>query len=192
MLKRFAPLLAVLALQACAHGPQDTAAGCDDRYRSPEVVYVPAPAAPGTIYNPAGSFDLFIIDAFTSDAIPVHMLTKEAVELFLRKLKPDGVVLLHTSNRYLDLNSVLGAIQKQLPEGTTGIAVQDAGGDGYGESGSTVVIFAKSEAALQPYRTMEGALELDDGSSTGSALRAWTDDYSDILGAFWSRYMGRG
>ena len=58
------------------------------------------------------SFDLFIIDAFTSDAIPVHMLTKEAVELFLDKLKPDGVVLLHTSNRYLDLNSVLGAIQQ--------------------------------------------------------------------------------
>ena len=56
------------------------------------------------------SFDLFIIDAFTSDAIPVHMLTKEAVQLFLDKLKPDGVVLLHTSNRYLDLNSVLGAI----------------------------------------------------------------------------------
>jgi hypothetical protein len=133
------------------------------------------------------SFDLFIIDAFTSDAIPVHMLTKEAVQLFLDKLKPDGVVLLHTSNRYLDLNSVLAAIQKELPEGTAGIAMQDAGGDGYGETSSTVVIFAKSEGALQPYRSLEGALDLDDGG-----LRAWTDDYSDILGAFWSRYQGRG
>jgi hypothetical protein len=142
--------------------------------------------------EPDSSFDLFIIDAFTSDAIPVHMLTKEAVQLFLDKLKPDGVVLLHTSNRYLDLNSVLGAIQKQLPEGTAGIAMQDAGGEGYGESGSTVVIFAKSEGALQPYRTMEGALDLDDGSGGGAPLRAWTDDYSDILGAFWSRYQGRG
>ncbi len=142
--------------------------------------------------EPDASFDLFIIDAFTSDAIPVHMLTKEAVQLFLDKLKPDGVVLLHTSNRYLDLNSVLGAIQKQLPEGTAGIAMQDAGGDGYGESGSTVVIFAKSEGALQPYRTMEGVLDLDDGSSSGEPLRAWTDDYSDILGAFFSRLQGRG
>jgi hypothetical protein len=142
--------------------------------------------------EPDASFDLFIIDAFTSDAIPVHMLTKEAVQLFLNKLKPDGVVLLHTSNRYLDLNSVLGAIQKELPEGTAGIAMQDAGGDGYGESGSTVVIFAKSEAALQPYRSMEGVLDLDDGSGSGQPLRAWTDDYSDILGAFLSRLQGRG
>ena len=142
--------------------------------------------------EPDSSFDLFIIDAFTSDAIPVHMLTKEAVQLFLDKLKPDGVVVLHTSNRYLDLNSVLAAIQKELPEGTAGIAMQDAGGDGYGESGSTVVIFAKSEGALQPYRSMEGSLELDDGSSNGAPLRAWTDDFSDILGAFWSRVKGRG
>ena len=56
------------------------------------------------------SFDLFIIDAFSSDAIPVHLLTAEAMKMYLAKLKPDGVVLLHISNRYLDLDSVLGAI----------------------------------------------------------------------------------
>ena len=135
--------------------------------------------------EPNASFDLFIIDAFTSDAIPVHMLTKEAVQLFLDKLKPDGVVLLHTSNRYLDLNSVLGAIQKELPEGTAGVAMQDGGGnDGYGQSGSSVVVFAKSEAALQPYRSIEGALDLDDGSASGGPLRAWTDDYSNLLAVF--------
>jgi hypothetical protein len=137
--------------------------------------------------EPDSSFDLFIIDAFTSDAIPVHMLTREAVQLFLAKLKPDGVVLLHTSNRYLDLNSVLGAIQKELPAGTAGVAMQDQGGEGYGQSGSSVVVFAKSEEALQPYRSLEGALDLDDGG-----LRAWTDDYSDILGPFWNRWQGRG
>jgi hypothetical protein len=137
--------------------------------------------------EPDASFDLFIIDAFTSDAIPVHMLTKEAVQLFLDKLKPDGVVLLHTSNRYLDLNSVLGAILKELPTGTAGVAMQDQGGEGYGQSGSSVVVFAKSEEALQPYRSLEGALDLDDGG-----LSAWTDDYSDILGPFWNRWQGRG
>jgi hypothetical protein len=133
------------------------------------------------------SFDLFIIDAFTSDAIPVHMLTKEAVELFLSKLKPDGVVLLHTSNRYLDLNSVLAAIQKELPPGTAGIAVQDAGGEGYGQSGSSNVIFAKSEEALKPYRALQGVSELED-----HGLRAWTDDFSDIVEAFFSRVRGNG
>ena len=60
MFKRFAPLLVVLALQACAHGPESAATDGGDSYRSPAVVYVPAPPAPGTIYNPAGSFDLFM------------------------------------------------------------------------------------------------------------------------------------
>jgi hypothetical protein len=135
------------------------------------------------------SFDLFIIDAFTSDAIPVHMLTAEAVKTYLAKLKPDGVVVLHTSNRYLDLDSVLGAIHRQeLPAGTAGVVASDHNADGsYGQSTSTVVIFTKSEEALAPYRTIEGVGELDDGG-----LRAWTDDYSDILGSFMSRYRGRG
>jgi hypothetical protein len=136
------------------------------------------------------SFDLFIIDAFSSDAIPVHMLTKEAVELFLSKLKPDGVVVLHTSNRYLDLNSVLAAIQKELPPGTAGMVMEDlqSGRKSHpAQTGSIVVVFAKSEEALKPYRALKGASELTD-----TGLRAWTDDYSDILGAFISRMQGRG
>jgi hypothetical protein len=134
------------------------------------------------------SFDLLIIDAFSSDAIPVHMLTKEAVELFLSKLKPDGVVLLHTSNRYLDLNSVLAAIHKELPEGTAGIVVTDrAATGGYGQSISSNVIFAKSEAALQPYRSLAGVSDLEDGG-----LSAWTDDFSNIWGPFVNGWKGRG
>jgi hypothetical protein len=136
------------------------------------------------------SFDLFIIDAFSSDAIPVHMLTTEAVQLFLDKLKPDGVVLLHTSNRYLDLNSVLGAILKQLPEGSAGIVMHDPNPDRRShpaKTRSTVAVFAKSDAALEPYRSLPGVQDMDD-----NGLRAWTDDHSDILGAFLSRYRGRG
>ena len=139
--------------------------------------------------EPDASFDLFIIDAFTSDAIPVHMLTLEAVKLFLDKLKPDGVVLLHTSNRYLDLDGVLASTLRLLPEGTAGIVVHDLQSDRMrhpAQSSSTVVIFAKSEAALQPYRALEGVSELED-----TGLRAWTDDYSDIGGAFMSRVRGR-
>ena len=123
---------------------------------------------------------LLIIDAFSSDAIPVHMLTKEAVELFLSKLKPEGVVLLHTSNRYLELNSVLGAILKELPEGTAAISVTDRqASGGYGQSISSNVIFAKSAAALQPFRSFDGVSEVED-----NGVRAWTDDFSDIWGVF--------
>jgi hypothetical protein len=98
------------------------------------------------------------------------------------------VVLLHTSNRYLDLDSVLGATLAELPEGTAGIVVRDRNANGsYGQSTSTVVIFTKSAEALQPYRTMEGVVELD-----ANGLRPWTDDYSDLLGPFLNRLRGLG
>jgi hypothetical protein len=134
------------------------------------------------------SFDLFIIDAFTSDAIPMHMLTTEAVKMYLAKLKQDGVVVLHTSNRYLDLDSVLSAIQKELPPGSAGIVASDRSADGsYSQSSSTVVIFTKSEKALEPYRKQPGVSELND-----HGLRSWTDDYSDLLGPFMIRFRGQG
>ena len=53
--------------------------------------------------EPDGSFDMIVLDAFSSDAIPVHLLTAEAIALYDRKLKPHGVILFHLSNRYLEL-----------------------------------------------------------------------------------------
>jgi hypothetical protein len=153
----------------------------------PDVDIVVGDARLTMAKEPDASFDLFIIDAFSSDAIPVHLLTVEAVKMYLDKLKPDGVVLLHTSNRYLDLESVLSAIQKELPQGTAGIVVSDNNADGsYAQSTSTVVIFTKSEQALAPYRSIEGVMELED-----NGVRAWTDDYSDILAAFFGKFRGR-
>ncbi len=53
------------------------------------------------------NFDLLVVDAFSSDAIPVHLLTEEAMALFLHHLRPDGVLAVHISNRYLDLQPVV-------------------------------------------------------------------------------------
>ena len=50
---------------------------------------------------------MLVVDAFSSDAIPVHLLTREAIQLYFRHLKPDGVLAVHISNRYLDLQPVL-------------------------------------------------------------------------------------
>ncbi len=130
----------------------------------------------------ADSFDLIIMDAFTSDAVPVHLLTKEAIQLFLDKVKPGGVVLLHISNRYLDLESMLGATAKAMP-GVEALMLSDDEADGsYSQSSSTVALFAKSKAALDPFRGLDGAAPLPD-----KGFRAWTDDYSDILKPFLSR-----
>ena len=132
------------------------------------------------------SFDLIIVDAFSSDAVPVHLMTAEALRLYLDKVKPDGIVLLHISNRYLDLDSVLGATVKLLP-GVHGFIISDDEADGsYAQSTSTVAVFAKSNEALEPLRTLKEISEFDDND-----LRAWTDDYSDILGPFLSKRRNR-
>ncbi len=132
------------------------------------------------------SFDLLIVDAFSSDAVPVHLMTAEALKLYLSKLTPDGVALLHISNRYLDLDAVLGATAKVVP-GLYGYLLSDDVADGsYAQSTSTVALFAKSELALEPYKTLAEMKPLD-----ASKMRAWTDDYSDILRPFLSKYKRR-
>jgi SAM-dependent methyltransferase len=62
--------------------------------------------------QPAGRFDILVIDAFSSDAIPLHLMTKEAIGVYARALKPDGVLLIHISNRFFDLEPVLAAEAK--------------------------------------------------------------------------------
>jgi hypothetical protein len=133
--------------------------------------------------EPDKSFDLLIIDAFTSDAVPVHLMTAEALQLYASKLTDEGVVLLHISNRYLDLDSVLGATLPLVPQLKGLIVADDRADGGYAQTTSVVAVFAKDDAALRPFRTLEGAQDFHDG-----ALRPWTDDASDILGPFLSQW----
>ena len=129
-----------------------------------------------------GSFDLIVVDAFSSDAVPVHLMTAEAIRLYLSKVADDGIVLLHISNRYLDLETVLGATIGAVP-GAHGLIISDDEADGtYAQSSSTVALFAKSAAALEPYRELTIARELQPGR-----MKAWTDDYSDVLSPFLSQ-----
>jgi hypothetical protein len=133
--------------------------------------------------EPDKSFDLLIVDAFSSDAVPVHLMTAEALQLYARKLKDDGILVLHISNRYLDLDSVLGATLPLIPL-LKGVIVSDDEADGsYAENTSIVAVFAKNEGALGPFRALYGARPFHDGS-----LKAWTDDASDILGPFLSQW----
>ncbi|HEX2762273.1 MAG TPA: fused MFS/spermidine synthase [Allosphingosinicella sp.] len=63
--------------------------------------------------EPAGRLDLLAVDAFSSDAIPIHLLTREALQVYARAMKPDGLLLIHISNRYLDLQPVLAQAAKR-------------------------------------------------------------------------------
>jgi hypothetical protein len=62
---------------------------------------------------PDGEYDIIFVDAFSSDAIPVHLLTKESIALYLQKLKPDGIIMLHISNRYLRLEPVCAKLMQE-------------------------------------------------------------------------------
>ena len=132
--------------------------------------------------EPDASFDLIIVDAFTSDAVPIHLMTAEALKLYLSKVGPNGIAVLHISNRYLDLDAVLGATVEKVA-GAHGVLVSDDDADGsYAQTTSTIAAFAKSEEALAAFRALKGAKDLD-----AKGLRAWTDDYSDIIGPFLSK-----
>ena len=62
--------------------------------------------------EPASAFDYLLIDAFSSDTIPIHLLTREAIALYVSRLKSDGILVIHISNRHLELQSVVAALAR--------------------------------------------------------------------------------
>ncbi len=129
---------------------------------------------------PDGGYSLIVLDAFSSDSIPVHLLTREALQLYLRKLAPGGVLAFHISNLYLDLAPILGtqardAVLLSLVRDDTAVpqAEMDAG-----KYPSIWLVMSRNESDL-------GGLARD--ARWKPALpkpgnRVWTDDYSNPLG----------
>jgi hypothetical protein len=129
---------------------------------------------------PDGSYDVIYVDAFSSDAIPIHLITREAMAIYLRKLAPHGVAVIHISNRYLELASVVGGIAAAngaLARVNDGADVQEKPND-YLFVG-TVVAVARSEEDFGPLAQSQywPLQEPDPGQWV------WTDDYSNVLGA---------
>ena len=126
--------------------------------------------------EPAQAFDLLAVDAFSSDAIPVHLLTAEAFAVYFRHLAPRGIIAVHISNRYLDLKPVLKAAAARL--GKTAQIVEDDSDDEKGTYGTTWVLIADS-AQVFGQAPLEGAAE---PLESERSIRVWTDDYSDLYG----------
>lgn len=129
-------------------------------------------------------FDLLIIDAFASDAIPTHLLTREAVAMYMQHLKPEGVLTMHISNRHLELSSVVAAIGQSL--GLEGVVRFDGNASekhtSHGYAGSLVAALSRDTNALKP---------LDESGwrrFQPTKTKVWTDDYSNIVGAMWRAY----
>jgi hypothetical protein len=134
--------------------------------------------------EPAHNFDVLILDAFTSDAIPMHLMTREAMALYLDKLAPQGLVLLNISNRYVELAPVLGAIAGDLGlEGRWRTYQPTAAEEKEGILQSTWVVLARGAGALGTV-----ASDPDWQPLPRTGLRTWTDSYSSLLAVIkWTR-----
>jgi SAM-dependent methyltransferase len=130
---------------------------------------------------PDAAFDLLLIDAFASDAVPTHLMTVEAMRGYLRVLKPGGVGVLHLSNRNLALIGPAAAAIRATGATPLEQLFHSANHDTYVESSSHVVVFARDPAALAPY------LASGKWTAPEEAGRAWTDDYTNIVGAIIAR-----
>jgi spermidine synthase len=139
------------------------------------------------------AFDFLIVDAFSSDAIPLHLLTRQALALYLEALKPDGLLAFHVSNRSFDLGPVLGRLGEDA-----GLAValfDPAGIKRRMSAPANWVFLARSEERLRSLAELAigrrdqlglppEALQVGRPLPAAvAATRLWTDDYSDLLGA---------
>jgi hypothetical protein len=132
--------------------------------------------------EPDGIYDLIIVDAYSSDAIPIHLATDEAMEIYKQKLAPQGAVAMHVSNRHLELSSVVVGIAEANDLKSWAYS-EDSGRDGEYIFSTSVVVSAREEADV-------GALASSDKWALTEAeddQRVWTDDYSNVLGAVWRR-----
>ncbi|MGH6642817.1 MAG: spermidine synthase, partial [Bradyrhizobium sp.] len=132
--------------------------------------------------EPNGVYDLIIVDAYSSDAIPIHLATEEAMEIYKEKLAPQGVVAMHVSNRHLELSSVVVGIA-DANDMKSWVFSEDSGRDSEYIFSTSVVVSARQEADV-------GSLASSDKWAETEAedhQRVWTDDYSNVLGAVWRR-----
>jgi spermidine synthase len=122
-------------------------------------------------------FDVLAVDAFSGDAIPVHLITREALGAYLRHMKPDGVVAFHVSNRFLDLVPVVARLAKE--HGAHAVLVNDEPdeGDELKSKSDWVLVSRDPEALAHPRIQDAGAVAAADRPE----WRTWTDDYSNLI-----------
>jgi SAM-dependent methyltransferase len=127
--------------------------------------------------EPAQGFDVLAVDAFSSDAIPVHLITREALAVYLRHMKPGGVIAFHVSNRFLSLPPVVGRLARE--QGVHAVLVSDNGKEGDDDHTTTDwVLVARDAKALAAKEIQETSPEAPEDKP---GWRTWTDDYSNLV-----------
>jgi hypothetical protein len=123
--------------------------------------------------EPDQQFDLLIVDAFSGDAIPVHLLTREAMQLYFRHLKPGGILALHITNTHLDLEPVVEKLSAALSKHALLVANEPTGKRNQYRSRWALV----SSSPITSHVILENAEDLE----TRSELGLWTDEYNNLF-----------
>ena len=156
-------------LSSCASAPVKVVTG-DARLRLREA--------------PAAAYDLIVLDAFSSDAVPAHLLTREAVELYLSKLAPGGRIAFHVSNRSLELERVaLGVSADAGLDARIFADERKAGEQGRdpNQDASTWVVAARNAEDLGP---LAADAHWQTATAFGKRLEVWRDDFSNVVTLF--------
>ncbi len=122
-------------------------------------------------------FDLLAVDAFSSDAIPVHLITREALGVYLRHMKPDGIIAFHVSNRFLNLVPVVARLANE--HGAHVVLVSDKGKDGEDDHTTTDWVLVSRERKALEAPEIEAVSPEEPEAQAG--WRTWTDDYSNLV-----------
>ncbi len=127
---------------------------------------------------PEHAYGLIVLDAFSSDAIPMHLVTSEALSLYLARLSPGGVIAFHISNRHILLSPVLGRLAQN--HGLTAIEQRDLFSDDWpkDKTESHWVLMARNRADLEP---LVGSQRWAPVGATASTP-LWRDDFSNVVG----------
>jgi len=131
--------------------------------------------------EPPQGYDVLAIDAFSGDSIPMHLLTREAMALYVRHIKPDGVIVFQATNRFVDIGPVVERLAAEL--GFTAVLVSDQPETSYADkheywtSSTDQIIVTKSKALLDAKALREAAEPL----AENRAFRVWTDDFYNLL-----------
>jgi SAM-dependent methyltransferase len=145
------------------------------RHSKATIEVVPGDARVSMIHEPPQRYDVIAVDAFSGDAIPVHLITSEALELYKKHLAPGGVVAFHVSNRYLRLAAVVQQIAEHAGMSATDIHTEDD--DPHAVFGAEWVLVTNDSALTAAFKVSADTQDI----AVPAGLRRWTDDYNSLL-----------
>ncbi|HYZ85275.1 MAG TPA: fused MFS/spermidine synthase [Bryobacteraceae bacterium] len=140
---------------------------------SPATIEVIPGDARLSLQNESRRLDALIIDAFSGDAIPTHLLTREAMDLYLQHLKPEGFLAFHVTNRYLDLTRVVSRLAQNA--GLEWLIIDNLPDEARGINFATWVIASRNHMLIEELRPRASV------PLRGKGTSLWTDDFSNLL-----------